>query len=94
MDDKTCRVLNATAALRQVNHLRAERGLGEPLKQLPKGKPGSVQRCPVAKALGRGVLVDGAVVDFVRTDEQVELSPATQQFIEDFDEGYYPELEV
>lgn len=91
MDDRTCHVMHVAAALHQVNQLRAERGIGEPLECLPKGKTGSVQRCPVARALGPGVLVDGETAFFVRTDDHVWLSPGTQKFIEEFDDGDYPE---
>jgi hypothetical protein len=82
----TCRVLEA------VNKLRAEYQIGPPLSELPKGKPGSVCRCPMAIALD-GV-VDGATVYFPRIDEVHDLPTVIRQFTELFDDGDFPELEL
>ncbi len=72
-----------------VNRYRAEHDVGPPLTELPKGQPGSVVLCPVARAT-MGLVNKHRVYHH---DGTPTLLP---QYVKDairrFDHGKYPEL--
>jgi len=82
------------AALEFVNATRARYGLGEPLAVLPRGVPGDGYKCPIARGLGDGWLVDGrAAFRFDEVNDPDErLSALAEGFTEKFDVGDYPHL--
>jgi hypothetical protein len=83
-----------------VNQVRAERGLGDPLTELPKGIQSVGDRCVIAVALGVKCDVQptdssdyrGCVTFVESYDDVIDLPADVNQFARDFDRGKYPEL--
>ncbi len=86
---------NLDAVLRWANAVRLERGLGEPLTEIPKGRILESCACPLARALGTDVAIGLFTADFTlpgEEDDIIELPEAASDFIRAFDAGAYPEL--
>ena len=81
-----------------VNRIRVQRRIGEPLEELPKGRPGNELRCPIANALGGACEVSAGHAFWQVGDipghryEKIRLPKFVHDFIERFDAGAYPEL--
>lgn len=75
---------------------RVRRILGKkPVSVLKRGRPNMEDRCPLANTIG-GVTVDGNQVEYRSNDLtiRVECPDTIARFVDDFDCGEYPELEV
>lgn len=88
--------------LAYVNRQRAKLKL-KPLKRLPKGFPGICRACPIANALsvgGYAADVDAGHLEVWPEEKpdvtslSTDLPKYVSRFVEDFDEGKYPHLEV
>lgn len=85
-----------TDTLAWVNQVRSERGMPT-LAQLPAGRCGSHDKCPVARALtGTGAdrvsVAHDVTFYFGGTAESLPLPYYVGEFIEAFDEELFPEL--
>ncbi|MCW2958135.1 MAG: hypothetical protein JWP18_938 [Solirubrobacterales bacterium] len=80
------------AALAWVNEVRRTAGWAA-LDALPPGVPCEPCDCPIGRAVGGGVEHDGRVLLWA-TGERLELPPRVLAFLEAFDVGAFPELEV
>ena len=79
-------------ALRAVNEIRRERGMGR-IWRLPKGLPGSAYSCPIARATGlltsnaaMGPPCDGS------GGPRRETPPAIAEFVQAFDSRRFPNI--
>lgn len=80
-----------------VNQVRAERGIGEPLTELPKGVPGQARCCVIAKAIGHCEVGPSSMprcgyIIYDSDDALDYLPDDVNKFALDFDVGRYPEL--
>ncbi len=84
-------------ALRWANEIRRERGIGAPLRCLPKGLRNEERSCPLAKALAGSAYIGSHTADFTElgagSDDVVELPSSVAGFVRCFDRGEYPELD-
>lgn len=80
-----------------INKIREELGM-EPIHELPKGKRKSPYSCPVAQGLKNShkVIVNSVYVHLGMGDSKIQYILPTHvgRFVERFDEGKYPELEL
>lgn len=81
--------------LAEVNRLRTEHGIGEPLTEMPKGERMSACGCPVARALTRDRDLPPAIcrTSYGWLESDNYPTPSTvAAFIRSFDGGAYTEL--
>jgi hypothetical protein len=77
--------------LADVNRLRAEHGLGEPIDALPQGVRSNCHQCPLAHAFDAKVFPTLVVP---AQGGQFLTSVTLMKFVHAFDRGAYPELDA
>ena len=80
-------------ALAEVNRLRKERNIGEPLTDLPKGIRGESTSCPIQKALQCYAVGDLFIEWQSDGLGETDTPEAICEFILAFDDHEFPELE-
>lgn len=80
--------------LNWVNLTRQAFALGDPLDQLPAGRRTCGESCVIANALGDGVRATNLHAYLDRTDTTIYFPSFVREFVVDFDQGRWPELDV